>query len=105
MQLGSAAIDPDLDKLFDFLISIGVGKNKLFDYLANFKQVCINSKVRQLRFAAFGVVNKLHDRFPRVKIAIIKRAYWKKAKDDKSCWCGNPEAAWAAVAAPILKML
>ena len=30
MQLGSAADDPDRDKLFDFLISIGVGKNNCF---------------------------------------------------------------------------
>ena len=30
MELDSAADDPDLDQLFDLLISIGVGKNTLF---------------------------------------------------------------------------
>ena len=103
MELDSAALDPDLDQLFDFLINIGVGHNTFFDDLANFQQVFIDSNRRQLRFSAFGVVNKLPVEIPRVKIAIIKRAYWKKTKDDKSCWCGNPEAAWAAVAAPILR--
>ena len=98
MELDSAAEDPDLDKLFDFLISIGVGVNTFFDDLANFQQVLINSKSRQLRFSAFGVVNKLPDKFPRVKIAVIKRAYWRKVPDVTNAWCNNPEAQWAAVA-------
>ena len=56
-----------------------------------------------MRFAGFGVVNKLPAQFPRVKIAIIKRAYWKKPSVSKNCWCNNPENAWAAVAAPLLQ--
>ena len=103
MELDSAADDPDLDQLFDFMISIGVGHNAFFDDLANFQQVFINSKLRQLRFAAFGVVNKLPAQCPRVKIAIIKRAYWKKPADPRNCCCNNPAQAWAAVAAPILQ--
>ena len=89
--------------MFDFLISVGVGSNSFFADLANFQQVFVNSKLRQLRFSAFGVVNKLPVKCPRVKIAIIKRAYWKKPPDPKTCWCSNPEPAWAAVAAPILE--
>ena len=48
-------------------------------------------------------MNKLDAALPRLKIAIIKRAYRKKAADDKHVWCSNPEAAWTAVAAPILQ--
>ena len=62
----------------------------------------VNAKWRQLRFGAFGVVNKLQDQFPRVKVAIIKRAYWRKVPDPKNAWCNNPEAAWTAVPASFL---
>ena len=102
LEFDSAASDPDLDKLFDFLIGIGVGNNSYFDELANFQQVLVNSKARHLRFNAFGVVNKLADQSPRVKIAIMKRAYWKKVPDANSTWCNNPEIAWAAVAPSFL---
>ena len=71
LELDSAASDPDLYQLFDFLVGIGAGKNTYYDDLAIFQQMLINSKSRQLRFSAFGVVNKLQDRFPRVKVAII----------------------------------
>ena len=36
LELDSAASDPDLDKLFDFLISIGVGVNAFFDDFGGF---------------------------------------------------------------------
>ena len=47
-------------------------------------------------------MKKLNDRFPRVKVAIIKRAYWKNPPKG-NCFCSNPESAWAAVAAPVLQ--
>ena len=85
------------------MVGIGAGNKtyraELFDDLAMFQQLLVNSKSRQLRFSAFGVVNNLEDQFPRVKIAIIKRAYWMKVPDPKNVWCNNPEAAWTAVAA------
>ena len=101
MELDSAAEDPDLDQLFDFLISIGVGKNTYFDELADFQRIFVNSKLRQLRFGAFGVVNKLNAKFPRVKIAVIKRAY---RKTPAGGWCPNPEGAWLAVSEQILQI-
>ena len=100
MQLDSAADDPDLDQLFDFLISVRVGKNSYFDDLLGFQKLFINSKQRQLRFSAFRVVNKIDGGFPRAKSAIIKRAYRKKAVN---CWCQDPESNWTAVAANILQ--
>ena len=45
MELDLAALDPDLDQLFDFLINIGVGHNTFFDDLANFQQVFILSLI------------------------------------------------------------
>ena len=83
LELDSAAEDPDVSPLFDFLISLGVGKNTHFDDLADFQKIFVNSKQRQLRFAAFGVVNKLDAALPRTKIAIIKRAYRKKSVDQQ----------------------
>ena len=102
MEMDSAADDPDLGQLFDFLISVGVGKNTYFDYVADYQRIFVNSKQRQLRFVAFGVVNKIDASFPRTKIAINKRPYRKKSPDPRNVWCSNPEAAWTAVAANLL---
>ena len=85
LELDSAVNDPDLDQLFDFLIGLGVTKNTFFGELADFQKLFINSKQRQLRFAAFTIVNKLDDSPPRSKMAIIKRAYRKKSGDQKAC--------------------
>ena len=102
MELDSAAEGPDLDQLFDFLISIGVGRNTYFEELADFQRIFVNSKFRQLRFGAFGVVNKLDPKFPRVKLAVIKRAY---RKTPAGGWCPNPEGVWHAVPELILQII
>ena len=54
----------------------------------------MDSKQRQMRFAAFGVLNKIGVAYPWVKIAILKRVYKKPAKSN---WCANPETWWANV--------
>ena len=77
-QLDTAADDPDLGQLFDFLINLGVGKNDYFDDFAAFQRIFINCQQRQMRFTGFGVVNKLPVQCPRSKIAIMKRAYRMK---------------------------
>ena len=100
VQLDSAALDPDLDQLFDFAISVGVAENSYFGDLLDFQKCFINSKKRQMRFAGFKVVNKLDAAFPRMKIAIIKRAYRKKAVNG---WIADPESSWTAIAGPILE--
>ena len=105
LELDTAVNDPDLDQLFDFVIGLGVTTNTYFDELALFQKLFVNSKLRQLRFAAFTVVNKLDDARPRCKIAIIKRAYRKKSGDAKNVWCNNPEPAWTAVAACSMQSL
>ena len=105
LELDSAADDPDLDKLFDFLLGLGVTVNTYWDEFADFQKAFINSKQRKLRFAAFGVVNKLDDALPRSKVAIIKRAYRKKSGDPKNVWCSSPENTWTAVAASAMQSL
>ena len=52
-QLDTAAADPDLVELFDFLINLGVGKNYYFDDFAAFQRIFINSQQRQMRFTWF----------------------------------------------------
>ena len=58
-ELGHAADDPDLPDLFDFLVSLGAGVNSYCDDLQAFGKRFVDSKQRQLRFAAFGVLNKI----------------------------------------------
>ena len=75
MQLDSAAKDPEL---FDFFMGFSVDKNTYFDDYSQFQSAFVDSSLRQLRFAAFAVANKVPVEFPLAKIAIIKRAYRKK---------------------------
>ena len=86
VELDNAADDPDLPDLFDFLVSLGVGVNSYCDDLQAFGKRFVDSKQRQLRFAVFGVMNKIDLVYPRMKIAIIKRAYRKPAN---GTWCAN----------------
>ena len=78
-QLVSAAEDPDLPELFDFLINDGVGQNAYAQDVEDFVTVFVDSKRRQLRFSAFAVANKVDQVAPLTKIAIMKRACRKKA--------------------------
>ena len=58
-QLGTAVADPDLPEVFDFLISNGVGKNFYIDDFLDYCGVFVNSKKRQLRLSAFGLIDKM----------------------------------------------
>ena len=91
MQLDSAADDPDLPELFDFLINAGVGHNTYLQDFQDFSGVFVDSTKRQLRLSAFAVANKIAEKAPLTKIAVMKRAYRKKP-----CvgFCPNPEGAW-----------
>ena len=78
-ELHSAADDPDLIEVFEFLISLGVGTNSYVEDLEDFTKFFVNSKFRQLRLFAFANANAIADCFPLVKVGVIKRAYRKKA--------------------------
>jgi hypothetical protein len=90
-ELGGAADDPDLIEVFEFLISLGVGKNSYVDHLEEFTKLFVNSKFRQLRFLAFANANLIPDECPLIKVALIKRAYRKKPNNG---FCPSPEADW-----------
>jgi hypothetical protein len=90
-QLHTAADDPDLQEVFEFLISNGVGRNPYVDQLMEWTQTYVDSKKRQLRFSAFAVINKMFDQAVWTKPAVIKRAYRQKPTNG---FCPSPEAAW-----------
>jgi len=102
VQLDSAAEDPDLPEVFDFLINAGVGRNTYIQDLLDFAACFVDSKKRQLRFSAFAVANKILEQAPLTKIAVMKRAYRQKP-----ClgFCPNPEAGWASFTWPTLENL
>ena len=90
MRLGLAVADPDLQELFTFLISNGVGMNTYIDDFLEWAQAAVNPKKRQLRFVAFTPINKMANA-PASRIAVAKRAY-----RGTPTWgfCPSPETIW-----------
>ena len=78
LELDTAADDPDLPELFDFLINDCVGTNTNVEDFQEFASVFIDSSRRQLRLSAFAVANKIPQQAPLTKMAVMKRAYRKK---------------------------
>ena len=102
VQLDSAAHEPDLPELFDFLISAGVGQNTYVGDLPDFAACCAGSNKIQLRVSAFAVANKISEEAPLTKMAVTKRAYRKKPTLG---FCPNPEQAWLHVSLSHLENL
>ena len=77
LQLDTAAEDPDLPAVFDYLITNGVGHHGYVDGFIDFTRVFVDSQTRQLRLGAFVAVNKLPDTVPltntRTSRGAIKR--------------------------------
>ena len=102
LQLDTALEDPDLPELFDYLINAGVGQNTYADELLDFGSTWVDSKHRQLRFAAWAVINRFPVQANRGKNAVIKRAYRKKPTLG---FCPTPESFWSYVGWPLLESL
>ena len=60
VQLDSAADDPELPELFDFLINAGVGNNSYIDNLLEFGGCFVNSKKDSCVLSALAVANRIH---------------------------------------------
>lgn len=90
-QLHAQADDPDLIKVFDYVISVGVGTTSYIDSLMDFGQAFVDSNLRQLRFSACGIANKICAQAPWTKKAVIKRALKSKPING---FCANPEIVW-----------
>ena len=93
-QLHTAADDPDLTEVFDFLISNGVGKNGYIDHLMEWTTCFVDSKKRQLRFSAFTAVNNMCAEAVWSRMAVVKRAY---RKQPTLGFCPSPETARGAI--------
>ena len=102
VQLETAADDADLPELFDFLISNGVNSNTYIDDLLQWAGRFVDGKLRQLRFAAWIVINKMCPQAVWTKMAVLKRAY---RANPKNAYCPSPEAAWAEYKWEQLKFL
>ncbi len=83
--------DPEFIALFEFVVSQGASKGGFVSDLIAFGSKFVNQKTRQLRLGAFAEANKLPLTAPRVKNAMIMRAY---RKTPAMKYCPSPEAAW-----------
>ena len=101
-ELNLAASEAELPDVFDFLRSLGVGKNTYVEKLLQFGATFVDSKKRQLRFSAFAVVNNVNHDYPLSSVAIVKRAYRKKSHHT---FCPNPEKQWTKIDTAFLEKL
>jgi hypothetical protein len=101
-ELHTAADEPDLPAIFDFLISNGVGKNTYIEGLLEWTSTFVDSKKRQLRFSAFTVLNQMHKCAVHSRMAVAKRAY---RKPPKGGFCASPEPFWHQVPWAHLQLL
>ena len=86
-HLGSAVDEVDFMELYDWILSMGVGKNIFIDEFLEFTSTFVDSKLRRLRFAAFAVSNRTPPQFPRSKLSQLYRAYRQKPQNGI---CANP---------------
>ena len=93
---------PGFIDLFEFVVNMGAGKNTFIQQLLDFGSKFVDPKQRQMSLAAFAEVNKLPLTVPRVKLAMLMRAY---RKPPQRGWCPTPEAAWATREATSLQHL
>ena len=93
-QLHTGADDSDLPEVFDFLISNGVGAHAYVDDMLEWTSFFVDSKLRQLRFVALAVINKMCPQAVWSKIAVVKRAYRKPPTNG---FCPSPEPLWGEI--------
>jgi len=90
-QLDVFVDDPEFVELFEFAINLGAQNNSYIPAFLIFAARFVNSKKRSLRLSAFVEINKIPASCPRIKIAVLKRAYRKKPVHGI---CPAPEALW-----------
>ena len=85
--------EPEFIEMFDFVISLGAEKIPYVPAYLRFCELFVNQKKRALRLNAFTTVNKIDNRCPRVKVAVLKRAY---RKTPSYGYCPSPEVGWCS---------
>ena len=83
---------PGFIDLFEFVVNMGASRNSFVPQLLEFGSKFVDANKRQLSLSTFNEVNKLPLAVPRVKIAMIMRAY---RKPPNKTWCPAPESSWA----------
>ena len=81
--------------LFEFVVNMGAEKNSFIPQLREYGSKFVDPKHRQLSLQAFAEVNKVELAYPRVKIAMLMRAY---RKPPNRGWCPPPETMWTSTA-------
>ena len=84
---------PGFMDVFEFVVNMGANGNPFIPQLLEFGRKFVDPKQRQLSLQAFAEVNKVPLQFPRVKIAMLMRAY---RKPPNRTWCPPPEPTWAS---------
>ena len=93
----------DFVELFDFIVNLGANNADYIPQLVEFLSVWVDSGKKRLSLSAFKEVNKISIDFPRSKVAVVMRAYWKDP--DKQKYCPAPESLWSRVQATHMKKL
>ena len=96
-ELGPWTSDPSFLDFFNFILNLGADGGPHIGGLINFVESKVNSSKRALRMSAFALVGEIKTAFPRVKVALIMRAYRlppKKAMVGAPGWCPEPEASF-----------
>ena len=64
-------------ELFEFVVNMGAKKNQFIPQLLELGSKFVDPKQRQLSLQAFAEVHRVPVQYPRVKIAMVMRAYRK----------------------------
>ena len=86
---------PGFIDLFEFVVNMGAEKQSFIPQLREYGSKFVDPKHRQLSLQAFAEVNKVDLAYPRVKIAMLMRAY---RKPPNRGWCPPPETTWTSTA-------
>ena len=86
--------EPEFIEVCQIVMDLGAKTAHVLKELLDFGSKFVNSKTRQLRLNAFTMINKIPIQYPRLKVALLKRAYFKTPVYG---YCPSPEAGWAKV--------
>ena len=95
MELDVYVDQPGFIDLFEFVVNMGAEKQSFIPQLREYGSKFVDPKHRQLSLQAFAEVNKVELAYPRVKIAMLMRAY---RKPPNRGWCPPPETTWTSTA-------
>ena len=95
VELANYASLPNFQDVFEFVMEMGANEAPFIRDLTDYLSVWVNSSKKRLPLAAFKEVNKIVNKFPRAKLAIIKRAYC--LTPNKDGFCPPPEGLWGRV--------